>query len=120
MDHFFLDADDGAVYIWDSSKAPTPENGQIDLSSKHQPSNVIERIMETISAPFIKEKNMSWESFQVSDDIITTAIFASEGAHMRPVPEEKGKYAAYGQVIVTCGYQGEVKLYENVGIPRWL
>eukprot|EP00890_Picochlorum_soloecismus_P000740 jgi/Picsp_1/1667/NSC_05141-R1_wd repeat-containing protein 44-like len=113
-------SDDGAVYIWDSSKAPTPENGPIDLNSKQHPSNVIERTMETISAPFIKEKNMSWESFQVSDDIITTAIFAPEGAHLRPVPEERGRYAAYGQVIVTCGYQGEVKLYENVGIPRWL
>lgn len=76
--------------------------------------------MDSISAPAAKEKNASWESFQVSDDVITCAVFAPEVAHFKPIPEEKGKYAAFGQVIITGGYQGEVKIYENIGVPRWL
>ena len=27
---------------------------------------------------------------------------------------------AQGQIIVTAGYAGEIRCYENVGIPRWL
>jgi len=80
---------------------------------------MIERTVESFAGP-LKEKNSSWESFQVADDVITTAIFAPEVVHARPVPEDKGKYAAYGQVIITAGYQGEIKIYENIGNPRWL
>ena len=52
--------------------------------------------------------------------MITAAIFAPEAVHLRPIPPDKAKYAAYGQVIVTCGYQGEIKIYENTGAPQWL
>lgn len=115
-------SDDGAVYIWDCSKSPLPGNPTLPTSSKSATSGntIVERTIGTISEPFIKEKNSSWESFQVSDDVITTAIFAPEAAHLKPVPPEKAKYAAYGQVIVTCGYQGEIKIYENTGSPQWL
>ena len=112
-------SDDGAVYIWDCSKSPIPGNPTLPTSSKGA-STIVERTIGTISEPFIKEKNSSWESFQVSDDVITTAIFAPEATHLQPVPAEKAKYAAYGQVIVTCGYQGEIKIYENTGAPQWL
>lgn len=114
-------SDDGAVYIWDCSKSPMPGNPTLPLSSKGTSSGtIVERTIGTISEPFIKEKNSSWESFQVSDDVITTAIFAPEGAHLKPIPPDKAKYAAYGQVIIACGYQGEIKIYENTGAPQWL
>jgi WD40 repeat protein len=111
-------SDDGAVYIWDCSKSPIPGNPTLPASKSN--SGLVERTLGTISEPFIKEKNASWESFQVSDDVITTAIFAPEAVQLRPIPSDKGKYAAYGQVILTCGYQGEIKIYENTGAPQWL
>ena len=27
---------------------------------------------------------------------------------------------AVGQIIVTAGYSGEIRIFENVGTPRWL
>ena len=113
-------SDDGAVYIWDCSKSPIPGNPTPPTSKATSGSTIVERTIGTISEPFIKEKNSSWESFQVSDDVITAAIFAPEAVHLRPIPPDKAKYAAYGQVIVTCGYQGEIKIYENTGAPQWL
>ena len=28
--------------------------------------------------------------------------------------------AARGQVILAAGYSGEIKIYENIGLPQWL
>jgi len=114
-------SDDGAVYVWDCSKSPIPGKPTLPTSTVRTGSpNLVERTIETISEPFIKEKNSSWESFQVSDDVVTSAIFAPEAVQLRPVSPEKAKYAAFGQVILTCGYKGEIKIYENTGTPQWL
>lgn len=114
-------SDDGAVYIWDCSKSPIPGKPTLPTSASRTGSpNLVERTIETISEPFIKEKNSSWESFQVSDDVVTSAIFAPEAVQLKPVSPEKAKYAAFGQVILTCGYKGEIKIYENTGTPQWL
>lgn len=113
-------SDDGAVYIWDCSKSPMFPGGNTALASPGK--NLVERTIGTISEPFafIKEKNASWESFQASDDVVTTAIFAPDQVQLKPVPAEMASYAAYGQVILVCGCDGELKLYENTGGPQWL
>ena len=109
-----------------------------------------------VKDPVAKEKNASYESFQVANDVITVALFGPECTH-RPLDnfsptalaaaEEAaaggalamtqtpaaaggsggganlnlgGATAARGQVILAAGYSGEIKIYENIGLPQWL
>lgn len=107
--------------------------------------------------PVAKEKNASFESFRISNDVITVVLFGPECTH-RPLDnfsptalaaaEEAaatatgggraleqsvvgsgsasanvslgGATAARGQIILAAGYGGEIKVYENIGLPQWL
>jgi len=113
-------SDDGAVFIWDCSKSPLNPSADTALMSR---GNLVERTIGSISdaAPFFtREKNASWESFQASDDVVTCAIFAPDCARLKDAPQEYAQYAAFGQVILVAGTEGELKLYENTGGPQWL
>ena len=88
---------------------------------------------------FLREKNASWESFQASDDVVTVciryadtsntvfktrcphslslhtlplqvAIFGPDCARLKDVPAEYSNYAAFGQVILVAGTDGEIKV----------
>ena len=113
-------SDDGAVFIWDCSKSPLNPSADTALMGR---GNLVERTIGSISdaAPFFqREKNASWESFQASDDVVTCAIFAPDAARLKDAPQEYTQYAAFGQVILVAGTEGELKVYENTGGPQWL
>ena len=89
---------------------------------------------------FLQEKNASYESFQVANDVITVALFGPDCTHrpldnFTPTADASTAFAAAaasgsgsaptataarGQVILTSGYSGEIKIYENIGLPQWL
>lgn len=66
-----------------------------------------------------KEKSSSYECFHAHDDIITVAVFAPDTASraMSSHSAENGSASASGQVILTAGYSGEIKVFENLATP---
>ena len=67
-----------------------------------------------------KEKSSSYECFHAHDDIITIAAFAPDTANR--VSSEPGvqPMVTLGQVILTAGYSGEIKVFENLTVPALL
>jgi hypothetical protein len=58
---------------------------------------------------------------RVHDDGANTAAAAAAGGSGGGGEVRQAVAAtARGQVIVTAGYGGEIKVYENVGLPQWL
>lgn len=62
-----------------------------------------------------KEKSSSYECFHAHDDIITVAVFAPDTAS-RVVDTSVHAAATHatGQIILTAGYSGEIKVFENL------
>lgn len=57
-----------------------------------------------------KAKSSSYECFHAHDDIITVAVFAPDIASRA----SDAPSSATGQVILTAGYSGEIKVFENL------
>lgn len=64
-----------------------------------------------------KEKSSSYECFLAHDDIITVAVFAPETATRLSVTPGARAITKSGQVILTAGYSGEIKVFENLAVP---
>ena len=67
-----------------------------------------------------KEKSSSYECFHAHDDIITVAVFAPDTTHRVVDGEETASTmisSIKGQIILTAGYSGEVKVFENLQGP---
>lgn len=67
-----------------------------------------------------KEKSSSYECFHAHDDIITVAAFAPDTAYRVQDGLEASQSApstTLGQVILTAGYSGEIKVFENLVVP---
>ena len=66
-----------------------------------------------------KEKSSSYECFHANDDIITCAIFAPETAYriLDASLPQPANATNFGQVILTAGYTGEIKVFENLAVP---
>ena len=67
-----------------------------------------------------KDKSSSYECFHAHDDIITVAVFAPDTAHRTMDGENTALSVAsssFGQVILTAGYSGEIKVFENLAVP---
>ena len=117
-------SDDGWVYLWNTLG-----------SHIHSVGNSGGGIQE-------REKVGAYECFYANGDTVTVAVFAPCAAHrsmdddandeIQPVgqndaadDEKKQKKrmmksdggGARGQVIVTAGYTGELRIYENIGVP---
>lgn len=130
-DYITCGSDDGWVYVWGTRKSGMPPSGT-GASFQRQLDN-----------PLSKEKNSSYECFQANGDIVTVAVFAPGSCHrseesMSPSAgalrhqrsnslgdQAEGEVAlaaarARGQVLVTAGYTGEIRIYENIGLPQWL
>lgn len=134
-DYITCGSDDGWVYVWGTRKSEVPPSGAgggAGSAFQREPEN-----------PLAKEKNASYECFQANGDIVTVAIFAPTSCHrsaesMSPTADAsrhqrsnslgdqaEGEVAlatarARGQVLVTAGYTGEIRVYENIGLPQWL
>jgi WD40 repeat protein len=141
----------GSGYLERVSPLNRPGSAQISGSTSNT-----QAATGPIKDPVAKEKNASFESFQVANDVITVALFGPECTH-RPLDnlsptaafaasEEAaasgaggggalassqavrgggsaslgGATAARGQIILAAGYSGEIKIYENIGLPQWL
>ena len=66
-----------------------------------------------------KEKSSSYECFHAHDDIITVAVFAPDTTNRILNGIEAAQLAAsssFGQVILTAGYSGEIKVFENLTV----
>ncbi len=129
------------MYIWDTSKRPLDPSADTALTSSGRTGGLVERTMNTISEPlsFLREKNASWESFQASDDVVTVrmhcsarlmhrlahdpravlqvAIFGPDCARLKDVPVEYANYAAFGQIILVAGTDGEMKVRLDRRMP---
>ena len=67
-----------------------------------------------------KDKSSSYECFHAHDDIITVAVFAPDTAHRMMDGQNTALSVAsstLGHVILTAGYSGEIKLFENLAVP---
>lgn len=94
-------SDDGHVYIW--SKDSTSSSSQTASKKEKE-----------------KDKSSSYECFHAHDDIITVAVFAPDTAHRMMDGENTALSVAsssFGQVILTAGYSGEIKVFENLAVP---
>ena len=150
-DYIICGSDDGSVYVWNTRKSLIPgfpnwghasSNDVPDMSSStnnFQRQTYYEAISKQVSGVVNKEKNSSFESFQVASDVVTVALFAPECTHRRldapqsPTSEKKddvpdssgedqtsGSAGLRGQIIIAAGYNGEIRIYENIGLPQWL
>ncbi len=67
-----------------------------------------------------REKSSSYECFHAHDDIITVAVFAPDTAH-RMMDGQNTAFpvasSTLGHVILTAGYSGEIKVFENLAVP---
>ena len=131
-DYVVCGSDDGWVYLWNTfgshnnnSSSSNTGGGSTTTSGAH---NIQER-----------EKVGAYECFFANGDTVTVAVFAPCAAHrsivdstvsseIQPVvvggggggqsynkEASGGNRGARGQVIVTAGYTGELRIYENVG-----
>ena len=130
-EYIICGSEDGSVYIWSTI------------------STYIPAVNQTYTG-FRRDKQPAFECFEAHDDIVTVAIFVPGSRLQRPVraaakstkaaaaavPLESlrtpdsiataegevaiASTASLGQMIVTTGYGGEIKLWENVGRPSWL
>ncbi|KAL3134692.1 hypothetical protein ABBQ32_007697 [Trebouxia sp. C0010 RCD-2024] len=91
-------SDDGYVYIWNL------EGG----TSSSQAAGKKEKE---------KEKSSSYETFHAHDDIITVAVFAPGTAIRVSTTPDAQSASNFGQVILTAGYSGEIKVFENLAVP---
>lgn len=64
-----------------------------------------------------KEKSSSYECFHAHDDIITVAVFAPDTANRVVMEPGAQPMVNLGQVILTAGYSGEIKVFENLAVP---
>jgi WD40 repeat protein len=147
-------ASGGSGYLERISPLVRPGSAQIGGSSSTTTATTTNPITGSMKDPVAKDKNSSFESFQVASDVITVALFGPECTH-RPLDnlsptayaaaEEAaaagGAFtaaggasgsgrgggaslgtatAARGQIILAAGYSGEIKIYENIGLPQWL
>ncbi|KAK9850113.1 hypothetical protein WJX84_008956 [Apatococcus fuscideae] len=97
-DFLICGSDDGWVYVWDIAGADKVK----DAASKQQ------------------DKSASYEAFHAHDEIVTVAVFAPDTArrHFANALDSSvssGHASAYGQVMVSAGYGGVIKVFENVG-----
>lgn len=64
-----------------------------------------------------QEKSSSYETFHAHDDIITVAVFAPGTAARVSATPDAQSTSNFGQVILTAGYSGEIKVFENLAVP---
>ena len=64
-----------------------------------------------------KEKSSSYECFHAHDDIITVAVFAPDTANRVDLDNGAQAVVNVSQVILTAGYSGEIKVFENLPLP---
>ncbi|KAL4852781.1 WD repeat-containing protein 44 [Chlorella vulgaris] len=117
-DYITCGSDDGWVYVWGTRKSGMPPSGT-GASFQRQLDN-----------PLSKEKNSSYECFQANGDIVTVAVFAPGSCHRSEESMSPSAGAlrhqrsnslgdqAEGEVLVTAGYTGEIRIYENIGLPH--
>ncbi|KAL0043328.1 hypothetical protein WJX79_001633 [Trebouxia sp. C0005] len=94
-------SDDGHVYVWSTDST----------SSSSQTASKKDKE---------KDKSSSYECFHAHDDIITVAVFAPDTAHRMMDGQNTALPVAtstLGHVILTAGYSGEVKVFENLAVP---
>lgn len=145
-DYIICGSDDGCVYVWNTKKSSLPGSPEWNRSQQAVGSSSSRRgtassqasanasVEDAAGGTGTKEKNSSFESFQVSNDVVTVALFAPEctqrkldtaqealGSSSGVVDAHSAEYYGLrGQVIVTAGYSGEIRIYENIGMPQWL
>ncbi|PSC74579.1 signal transducer [Micractinium conductrix] len=143
-DYISCGSDDGWVYVWGTRKSDVPPSGPAGGGGgAAAAAGASFQQQRDSDSPLSKEKNASYECFQANGDIVTVAIFAPASCHrsaesMSPSADAlrhqrsnsledraDGEAAlamarARGQVLVTAGYTGEIKMYENIGLPQWL
>jgi WD repeat-containing protein 44 len=123
-----------------SSQSDTPRSPLVADTGSARSSSSAAGTGVPVSQPVAKEKNSSFECFQVASDVVTVALFAPECAQralesLSPTSDAAaaaggggndvggrllGHGGLRGQVILTAGYNGEIKIYENIGLPHWL
>ncbi|EIE19158.1 WD40 repeat-like protein [Coccomyxa subellipsoidea C-169] len=95
-------SDDGWVYVWTTG-------ADEDKAACSGPDKYCVAVTQ--------EKSASYECFHAHNDIVTVALFAPKTARrVHRIPSQR----ALGQVILTAGYNGEIKVFENLGAPHWL
>ena len=138
-EYIICGSDDGWVYMWSvrTGGGPPPaledKGGLIDSSTTHSQHHAASQQQQQQ-----REKNSSYECFHAGGDVMTVAVFGPITMH-RPVEtinpagaswlgpgldqeqclKRGGHAAARGQVVLTAGYGGEIRAYENVGVPMW-
>ena len=70
-----------------------------------------------VEVGFQRNKNGSYEYFAAHDCICTCAQFAPEAAVLsaRPDAATDGGAVPAARLIVTCAFDGEIRVFENVG-----
>lgn len=90
-------SEDSMTYIWNSVK-PEEKSSFFNFSSKD-------------------ETNQSYEYFKAHNSIVTAALLASKATIRYGVDNDK-EAASISHLIVTASYEGEIKLFENRGMPK--
>ena len=129
-DFIICGSEDGCVYIWSTINTFIPTANPTYTG-------------------FRRDKQPAFESFEAHDDIVTVAVFVPK-PRLRPMRGKAkptkaaaalmnveslrtpdalataegevamASAAGLGQMVVTTGYSGEIKLWENLGSPCWV
>jgi len=136
-DYVVCGSDDGWVYLWNTFGSHNNNNNNSG-SSSNTGGGTTSAATTTSGAYNIQEREKvgAYECFFANGDTVTVAVFAPCAAHrsivdgtvkseIQPVVGGGGQShnkeacdgnrGARGQVIVTAGYTGELRIYENVG-----
>jgi WD40 repeat protein len=133
-------SDDGSVFIWRSVPGKSKALIEKDREAGAETLSSAKDQGDGGAFAAAREKNSAFETFQVTtSEVVTVALFAPESthrsltasssAHTINKPDDEDTpfggsrrlaqgFGAVGQVIVASGYSGEIRIYENVGLPQ--